>query len=257
MNNDINKDIKNQVNHIKEEKERIECDSHERIQKTAEKQINVFKQIFSIHDDLADNDIIRERMISGGKVTGTNMIVLICAIIIASIGLNMNSTAVIIGAMLISPIMGTILSMSYAVASADMKLLRRGLAGFSCQFLISLLTSFIYFLISPINELTSELAARTMPTVWDVAIAFAGGVAGIVGITRKEKSNTVIPGVAIATALMPPICTCGFALANGQFFNALGAFYLFLVNTYFIFLASTMILLILKVPKTDQLTEKQ
>ena len=216
----------------------------------------IFHHVFSIREDVASHEQIKETMVNGGELTGTNMCVLVLAILIASIGLNMNSTAVIIGAMLVSPLMGTIHAMAYAVASVDKQLLKNAAIGFSCQMFISLLASTIYFRLSPISDTTSELLARTQPTIWDVLIAVCGGLAGIIGITRKEKSN-VIPGVAIATALMPPLCTCGYSIANGQWTMLLGAGYLFFVNTYFIFLSATIILMILDVPKVKEIDLKR
>lgn len=208
----------------------------------------VIKDAFSLKDDTADHDEIRERLVEGGQVTGSNMGILILAILIASIGLNMNSTAVIIGAMLISPLMGSIQAAAYGVASSDLQLIRKSFLGLGFQVAVSLLTSTIYFKLSPISTATSELLARTQPTVWDVLIALFGGLAGIIGITRIEKSN-VIPGVAIATALMPPLCTCGYGLATAQWNFFFGAGYLFCVNAYFILFASTLILAVLNVPK--------
>lgn len=214
------------------------------------------KSAFSLHSDTADYGEIKQRIISGGKVTGTNLCILMMAILIASIGLNMNSTAVIIGAMLISPLMGSIQAMGYGVAVSDMQQFRRSGIGFLFQIIICLVTSTLYFLISPISTETSELLARTQPNIWDVLIAVCGGIAGMIGVTRTEKSN-VIPGVAIATALMPPLCTCGYGIANANIMIVLGAGYLFLVNTYFILLTSTLVLLILKVPREGEYSPQQ
>lgn len=214
------------------------------------------KEAFSLHHDIADYEEIKERIISGGQVTGTNLCILMMAILIASIGLNMNSTAVIIGAMLISPLMGSIQAMGYGIATSDIKQLEKSGVGFLFQIAICLITSTLYFGISPISTQTSELLARTQPNVWDVLIAICGGFAGMIGITRKEKSN-VIPGVAIATALMPPLCTCGYGIAHGNLRFALGAGYLFLVNAYFIFLASVLVLIILKVPQEGEFSLQQ
>ncbi|WP_298517321.1 DUF389 domain-containing protein [uncultured Methanobrevibacter sp.] len=183
----------------------------------------------------------------GGQVTGTNICVLVCAMVIASVGLNMSSTAVIIGAMLISPIMGSILASAYGSVSADYPLLRNHMIGFGLQIAISVAAASIYFLLSPVKEPTAELMARTAPTFYDVLIAFFGGLAGIIGQTRLDKTNTVIPGVAIATALMPPLCTCGYSIANGRLDMLLGAGYLFIINAYFIFLAASAILTVLKI----------
>ncbi|MGN0665590.1 MAG: TIGR00341 family protein [Huintestinicola sp.] len=214
------------------------------------------KNAFSLHHDTADYDEIRERITSGGQVTGTNLCILMLAILIASIGLNMNSTAVIIGAMLISPLMGSIQAMGYGVAVGDTAQFKRSGIGFLFQMIICLVTSTLYFLISPISTQTSELLARTQPNIWDVLIAICGGLAGMIGMTRKERSN-VIPGVAIATALMPPLCTCGYGIAHGSLHITLGAGLLFLVNAYFILLTSVLVLIALKVPQKGEYTPQQ
>ena len=215
------------------------------------------RMAFSLSEDSAPHEEIKARLLDGGKITGTNMCVLVCAMVIASVGLNMSSTAVIIGAMLISPIMGSILASAYASVSADYPLLRNHLVGFGMQIAISVAAASIYFFLSPVKEPTVELLARTTPTFYDVLIAFFGGLAGIIGQTRMDKTNTVIPGVAIATALMPPLCTCGYSIANGRWDMLLGAGYLFIINAYFIFLSATIIMSILKIPKVKELTEKE
>ena len=218
---------------------------------------NVFKSMFSLHDDVASYEEIRDRLLSGGKVTGTNMVVMICAILIASVGLNTNSVAVIIGAMLISPLMGSILAMAYGTAIASTSVLERHSLGFITQIIISVAASTLYFLLSPVKEVTSELLARTQPNGFAVLVAFFGGVAGIIGSTRKDKVTNVIPGVAIATAIMPPLCTCGYSIANGKWDMLIKAAYLFVINAYFIFLSAELILLILKVPKVKELDQKE
>ena len=209
----------------------------------------IFGDAFSLSSDTAPQEEIYTRLVSGASIKGTNMCVLILAILIASIGLNMNSTAVIIGAMLISPLMGSIIAFSYGLASGDLKISRHYLFGFLLQIAISLITSTLYFSITPISSSTSELLARTTPTIWDVLIAFCGGLAGCIGSTRKDKANNVIPGVDIATALMPPLCTAGYGLATHQYSYFFGAFYLFTLNTYCICLASVIVLMLLKVPR--------
>ena len=215
------------------------------------------RKAFSLSEDSASHEEIRARLLDGGKITGTNMCVLVCAMVIASVGLNMSSTAVIIGAMLISPIMGSILASAYGNVSADYPLFTNHMIGFGMQIAISVIAASIYFFLSPVKEPTVELLARTSPSFYDVLIAFFGGLAGIIGQTRLDKTNTVIPGVAIATALMPPLCTCGYSIANGRLDMLLGAGYLFIINAYFIFLAAGIILTVLKIPKTKELTEKQ
>jgi len=173
----------------------------------------------------------------GISFRGPNMLILILAIFIASLGLNINSTAVIIGAMLISPLMGPIIGIGLGVGIHDFDLLKRSMRNLAMATLFSVVTSTIYFLISPVGQAHSELLARTSPTIYDVLIGFFGGGAGIVAIGSKSKGN-VIPGVAIATALMPPLCTVGYGLATWQPHYFFGALYLFLINSIFIGLAT-------------------
>lgn len=190
---------------------------------------------------------------------GTNLWILVFAIIMASVGLNMNSTAVIIGAMLISPLMGPINGMGYSIATFNFPLFRRALKNFSFAVVTGLIASTVYFTISPVSTAHSELLARTSPTIYDVLIAFFGGLAGIIAISSKLKGN-VIPGVAIATALMPPLCTAGYGLATAQFAYFFGAMYLFTINTVFIALSSVAIAQLLKFPITtivDPLQKKK
>lgn len=178
---------------------------------------------------------------------GTNLWILVFAIIVASVGLNMNSTAVIIGAMLISPLMGPINGMGYSIATYNFPLFKKAIKNFTFAVGASLVASTVYFAISPISTAHSELLARTSPTIYDVLIAMFGGLAGIVAISSKQKGN-VIPGVAIATALMPPLCTAGYGLATAQFNYFFGAIYLFTINTVFIAIASMVVSQILKFP---------
>ena len=192
---------------------------------------------FNLMPDKEDEREIVEQISSGVSFRGAQLWVLIFAIFIASLGLNVNSTAVIIGAMLISPLMGPIIGMGLAVGTNDLDLLRRAAKNFGVATLISVLTATVYFLITPLGEAQSELLARTSPTLYDVLIAFCGGAAGIIALCTRGKGN-VIPGVAIATALMPPLCTAGFGLATGHLMYFLGAFYLFFINTVFIALAT-------------------
>jgi len=180
-------------------------------------------------------------------MNGANAWMLMCSIVIASIGLNMNSPAVIIGAMLISPLMSPILGIGLAVGINDKQLLKKALRHFGAATLIAILTSTLYFILSPFQELTPEIQARTTPTFLDIFIAFFGGIAGIVSIARKDISTT-LPGVAIATALMPPLCVCGYGLANGQWAIASSSFYLFFLNTLFVSIATYIIIRYLKFP---------
>ncbi|SPP66732.1 TIGR00341 family protein [Nitrospira lenta] len=200
---------------------------------------------FSLREDKADDSEIERRIGDGIELIGATPWILIFAIIVASVGLNVNSTAVIIGAMLISPLMGPIMGVGLGMAVYDFSLVKRALLNLGIATLISLIVSALYFSISPLHQVQSELLARTTPTIWDVLIALFGGLAGIVGVTRKEKSN-VIPGVAIATALMPPICTAGFGVATGEWRFAAGALYLYTINCVFIALATMIGLRILR-----------
>ncbi|WP_317127812.1 TIGR00341 family protein [Mucilaginibacter terrigena] len=173
---------------------------------------------------------------------------MVFAIFIASIGLNVNSTAVIIGAMLISPIMGPVMGIGLGVGINDLELVKRGAKNLLVATIISVITSTIYFSITPLHEAQSELLARTSPSIWDVFIAFFGGLAGMVAASRTEKNN-VIPGVAIATALMPPLCTAGYGLAIGNWYFFLGAIYLYFINSVFIAIATYLITRYLKLSK--------
>ena len=177
----------------------------------------------------------REKLYDDLHVRLRDTLILMCSIFIASIGLNMNSTAVIIGAMLISPLMTPIIGLGFGLAIFDTRLIKQSLGVLFTQVLVSLLVSTLYFWISPLSYASSELIARTSPTIWDVLIAIAGGIAGFIG-SRKKEANNIVPGVAIATALMPPICTAGYGLANGNVRFLFGALYLFLINCVFIML---------------------
>ncbi len=200
----------------------------------------------------ASFDEIHENILDGINIGGANFIILICAIIIASVGLNMNATAVIIGAMLISPLMGPILGIGYGVGTYNAKLIKKSLAILGLEIFISMVTSTIYFSLSPISSAGSEILSRTTPNIWDVIIAFTGGIAGIVGITRNKTGN-VIPGVAIATALMPPLCTSGYGLASRNMDIFLGAGYLFFINAFFIALSTLIGVKLMKIPKRNNI----
>lgn len=203
--------------------------------------MNIFNRLrfhFDLRSDLEKEQEVIEEITRGVSFRGANLWILIVAIFIASLGLNVNSTAVIIGAMLISPLMGPIIGMGLAVGINDLELLKRALKNFSVATLISVLTAMLYFLISPLEEAQSELLARTTPTIYDVLIAFFGGAAGIIALSTRGRGGNVIPGVAIATALMPPLCTAGYGLATWQLSFFFGAFYLFFINTVFISLST-------------------
>lgn len=200
---------------------------------------------FSLRKDKEEESQITDAIRKGVEFHGANIWVLIFAIFLASIGLNVNSTAVIIGAMLISPLMGPIMGIGLGLSIFDFELLKSAAKNLTIMVVISLLTSTLYFSLSPLSEAQSELLARTTPTIWDVLIALFGGLAGVVAGASKGK-GTVIPGVAIATALMPPLCTAGYGLANGDLFIFAGAFYLFCINGVFISLSALIVTRLLK-----------
>lgn len=206
---------------------------------------------FDLSADKASEEEVVDNIRKGVEFKGTNLWVLIFATFVASLGLNVNSTAVIIGAMLISPLMGPIMGMGLSVGINDFELLKRSLRNFGFMVLASIFTSTLYFFISPLSGAQSELLARTTPTTYDVLIAFFGGLAGIVAQSRKDRTSTVIPGVAIATALMPPLCTAGFGLATLQFKYFIGAFYLFFINTVFIAIATFIVVRFLHYSKKE------
>ncbi len=182
---------------------------------------------------------------------GVNIWILAFAIIVASVGLNVNSTAVIIGAMLISPLMGPINGIGLSLGISDSELLRKSLKNLLVMVGISLIVSTTYFFLTPLSDAQSELLARTNPTIFDVLIALFGGLAGIVALSRKDQPFTVISGVAIATALMPPLCTAGFGLATAQWNYFFGAFYLFFINSSFIAIATFIMVRYLHFPQKE------
>ena len=182
-------------------------------------------------------NILKRNIIEDSDFTKEAMFILICAMIIASIGLNTNSVAVIIGAMLISPLMSPIQSLGLGLSNGNIKRVYVSLFRLGIFILISVVSSTFYFLVSPINDATPQILARTYPTLWDVLIAIFGGIAGVIGKTKEDGGN-VVPGVAIATALMPPLCVVGFGIAHGNPKIFLGAGYLFIINVFFIMIAT-------------------
>ena len=200
----------------------------------------LIKNIKNIADirEFIDTEKAAENIRSNIFFRGPNVWILVCAIILASVGLNVNSTAVIIGAMLVSPLMGPIIGVGLGLGIDDTELIKSALKNLLIMVLISLTAATIYFVITPLKLANpTELLARTNPTIYDVMIALFGGLAGILEISRKEK-GTVLSGVAIATALMPPLCTAGYGLAIGSLSYFAGALYLFSINCVFIILAT-------------------
>lgn len=207
--------------------------------------MSIIKNLFSLHIGEENPKKVRENILGGISFRGANLWILACAILIASIGLNVNSTAVIIGAMLISPLMGPIVGSGYALATYDIYLLRRSVKNLLVATFVGLIVSWFYFYLSPFKEVQSELLARTSPTIYDVMIAFFGGIVGVISMTRVEKGNP-IPGVAIATALMPPLCTAGFGFATSNLKFIFGALYLYSINCFFIAISTFLIIKYLK-----------
>lgn len=202
---------------------------------------------FRLNGEKEDAETVIENIDSGVEFKGTNLWILVFAIFIASLGLNVNSTAVVIGAMLVSPLMGPIIGLGMGMAINDLALLRKALYNYVFAIVVGLTTSTIYFALSPLHEASTEILARTSPNIYDVLIALFGGFAGILAVSSRKKAN-VIPGVAIATALMPPLCTAGYGIANLNFAYFSGAIYLFVINTVFIALATLVTARFLKFP---------
>lgn len=219
-------------------------------------------EFLSLGEDMAPAQETITNVADGVEFRGAKLWVLILAIFVASLGLNTNSTAVIIGAMLISPLMGPIICMGLAVGINDFQLFKRAAKNYLVATLFSVVTATVYFLLTPLDEVQSELLARTSPTIYDVGIALCGGLAGIVALSsRSQRMGNVIPGVAIATALMPPLCTVGFGLGTGNWLFAIGALYLYLINTIFIALATFIgVTFVMRFPKkvfVDKAREKR
>ncbi len=220
------------------------------------KPINDILSFLRLTHEQEDAAVIQESIEKAIVFRGTNLWILVFAILVASVGLNMNSTAVIIGAMLISPLMGPINGVGYSIATYNFPLLRKSLMNFGFSSSAALVTSTLYFVLTPIHTEHSEILARTSPTIYDVLIALFGGLAGIVAISSKNKGN-VIPGVAIATALMPPLCTAGYGISTGNWAYFLGAIYLFLINSVFIALAAMLVSQLLKLPRQTFLLSRE
>ena len=212
-----------------------------------------FRNVIDLSKGVDKRSVIEEISLKK-SMSGANSWMLMCSIVIASIGLDINSIAIIIGAMLISPLMSPILAIGLGVAINDKDMLKDALFQFSIAVGIAIVTSTIYFAISPFGEITEQIRLRTEPTPLDIPIAFFGGIAGIVSIARKDIS-TSLPGVAIATALMPPLCVVGFGLSCGQWKIAASSFYLFLLNIFFVSLATYIIVRFLKFPYKQYLDE--
>lgn len=216
---------------------------------------NQLLDFINLHNGEESKEKVLENVTASISFRGSNLWILACAILIASVGLNVNSTAVIIGAMLISPLMGPILGAGFALGTYNFQLLKKSIKNLLIATVVSLFVSAIYFYLSPFKDVQSELLARTAPNIYDVLIAFFGGLVGVIAITRVEKGNP-IPGVAIATALMPPLCTAGYGLATLNFSYFIGAFYLYSINCFFICIATFLVIKYLKYPAAASVNPK-
>lgn len=221
--------------------------------------IQAIKKVFNLlrlTHEKEDNEVVYDAIEKGIIFRGTNLWILVFAILVASVGLNMNSTAVVIGAMLISPLMGPITGIGFSVATYNYPLFRKALNNYGFATSAALVTSTLYFTLTPIHTEHAEILSRTSPTIYDVLIALFGGLAGIVAISSKMKGN-VIPGVAIATALMPPLCTAGYGLSIGNFSYFFGALYLYAINSVFIALSAMVVSQMLEFPKQTRLLSRE
>ena len=214
-------------------------------------------EAFSLKEDTVSNAEIRARLSSAGKVTGTNLCMMACANIIACIGLNAGSMTVCVGAMLLEPLMGSILMITYSLVSADRQAFKSSGLGFVFQIVASIIVATLYFVLTPVKDPTDELVLFSQVTVFDVLVAFFGGIAAAIGQTREDRFSTIIPGVAIATALMLPLCTCGYAIAMWETPMLLGAAYMFIVNAYFISLGACLVLTLFRLPLTEEMTDEE
>ena len=210
---------------------------------------------FNIREGRAPYHVIRKRFVNGARLNGNHICILIIAMIIACIGLDTNSEIAIVGAMLICPIMGSVLAIAYGVATFDRALTRDAAAGLVIQMVFCLITSTLYFHLSPVASMTPSLADNSTATVWDLILALAGGFAGGLGNSRDQEPATLISGVAVATALMPPLCAAGYGIAAANLGVALSALYEFGVNVVFISLSAMVVLVLLRVPLKRDLNE--
>lgn len=213
------------------------------------------RRTFNIRENRAPYHAIRKRFVNGARLTGTHLCILIVAMVIACIGLDTNSDIAIVGAMLICPLMGSVLAIAYGAATLDRALVRDALGGLLLQMVFCLITSTIYFAISPTSGMTPALADNSSPTVWDLVLALVGGFAGGLGNSRDQEPSTVIAGVAVATALMPPLCAAGYGLAAANFGLFLIALYEFGINVVFIALSAEVVLLLLRTPLKRDLND--
>lgn len=214
-----------------------------------------FKHTFNIREGRAPYHVIRKRFVNGARLNGNHLCILIVAMVIACIGLDTNSDIAIVGAMLICPLMGSVLAIAYAAATLDRTLARDAAAGLIVQMVFCLITSTLYFNLSPVAGMTQAMADNSSPTVWDLILALVGGFAGGLGNSRDQEPATLISGVAVATALMPPLCAAGYGIAAMDLGLSLTALYEFGINVVFIALSAMLVLLLLGVPLKRDLND--
>lgn len=213
------------------------------------------RRTLNIREGRAPYHVIRKRFVNGARLTGTHLCILVIAMIIACVGLDTDSDIAIVGAMLICPIMGSVLAIAYGMATVDRALIRDAIGGLVLQMAFCLITSTLYFHFSPVAGMTPALADNSNPTAWDLLLALVGGFAGGLGNSRDQEPATLISGVAVATALMPPLCAAGYGIAaldGGLFLSAL---YEFGINVVFIALSAQVVLLLLRVPLKRDLND--
>lgn len=214
-----------------------------------------FKHTFNIREGRAPYHVIRKRFVNGARLNGNHLCILIVAMVIACIGLDTNSDIAIVGAMLICPLMGSVLAIAYAAATLDRTLARDAAAGLIIQMVFCLITSTLYFNLSPVAGMTQAMADNSSPTVWDLILALVGGFAGGLGNSRDQEPATLISGVAVATALMPPLCAAGYGIAAMNLGLSLSALYEFGINVVFIALSAMLVLLLLGTPLKRDLND--
>ena len=218
--------------------------------------MSFWSALFNLRSGEDDKTNVLKNIKGNISFKGPNLWILACAIVIASVGLNVNSNAVIIGAMLISPLMGPIVGAGFALGMFDFPLLKKSLLNLLIATIVGLVVAALYFILTPFKDAQSEILARTAPNIYDVLIAFFGGLVGVIAVTRVEKGNP-IPGVAIATALMPPLCTAGYGVATGNWAYFAGALFLYTINCTFICIATYLIVKVLRYPAVAIETKKQ
>lgn len=206
------------------------------------------RRTLNIREGRASFNVIRKRFVNGARLTGTHLCILVVAMLVACIGLDMDSDIAIVGAMLICPLMGSVLALAYGTATVDRSLVREALTGLALQMVFCLATSTLYFTLSPVAGMTPALADNSSPTVWDLLLALVGGFAGGLGNSRDQEPATLISGVAVATALMPPLCAAGYGISINDAVIFFGALYEFGINVVFIALAAEVVLLLLRTP---------